>query len=307
MEAFLAWVNIDQVIPNPMNPRRDHSIETEQMQEILKSKGWAEAITCYKKGQYYIILSGHRRWHAARKMGEVEVPIYIVQAPESNAEELDRLGSIQGGQVDWTPYEWAKYTYDVWVNSGNISYSELAVKLGISQSLVSSRIRVYNFYPRNEIEDKLSNGMYSLSMLDYIYKWIKRLEKYHFDLFQSMGEELIRKQMLKKYENKCFNSKIANDNTFVTNVCSQDIFKFLTDINKSLQDCQLEIELLGVESDTDITQNKLNVKLIADEIRIIECRTKNEAGKLMDQLNKLLAEIDLKEKQLLEILDNNQK
>ncbi|APO43366.1 hypothetical protein BS614_04395 [Paenibacillus xylanexedens] len=307
MDAFLAWVNIDQVIPNPMNPRRDHSIETEQMQEILRSKGWAEAITCYKKGQYYIILSGHRRWHSARKMGEVEVPIYIVQAPESDAEELDRLGSIQGGQVDWTPYEWAKYTFDVWVNSGNISYAELATKLGVTQSLVSSRIRVYNFYPRNEIEDKLSNGMYSLSMLDYIYKWIKRLEKYHFDLFQSMGEELIRKQMLKKYENKCFNSKIANDNTFVTNACSQDIFKFLTDINKRLHDCQLEIELLGVESDTDITQNKLNVKVIADEIRLIECRTKNEAGKLMDQLNKLLAEIDLKEKQLLEILDNNEK
>lgn len=46
MEAYLSWVNIDLVIPNPMNPRRDQSIETEQMQGILKSKGWAEAITC---------------------------------------------------------------------------------------------------------------------------------------------------------------------------------------------------------------------------------------------------------------------
>ncbi|MDO7908533.1 ParB/RepB/Spo0J family partition protein [Paenibacillus cellulositrophicus] len=304
MEAYLAWVAIDLVIPNPMNPRRDHSIESEQMQEILRSKGWAEAITCYRKGQYYIILSGHRRWHAAKKMNEKEVPVYIVQAPENNAEELDRLGSIQGGQVDWTPYEWAKYTYDIWKNSGKASYSQLANKLGISQSLVGSRIRVYKFYPRIEIEDKLSNGMYSLSMLDYILKWIKRVEKHHFELYQSMGEELIRKQMLKKYENRCFNSKIAIDNIFVTSACSKDILEFLTDINKKLQDCQFELELLKVDNEVDVTQNKLNVKMIIDEIRLIECRTKNEAGNLKEELNKLLKEIELKENQLFDMVEN---
>lgn len=302
MEAYLAWVPIDLVIPNPMNPRRDHSIETEKMQEIIRSKGWAEAITCYRKGQYYIILSGHRRWYAAKRMNEKEVPVYIVQAPENDAEELDRLGSIQGGQVDWTPYEWAKYTYDIWANSGGISYSDLAAKLGISQALVGSRIRVYKFFPRNEIEDKLSNGMYSLTMLDYIYKWIKKMEKHHTDLYQSMGEELVRKQMLKKYENKCFNSQIANDNILVTSACSQDIFKFLTDINKKLQDCQLELELLQMKKEMDSTQNKLNIKVIMDEVRLIDCRTKKEAGKLSGELYRLLEEIDLKEKQLLEIV-----
>jgi ParB family chromosome partitioning protein len=56
--------------------------------------------------------------------------------------------------------------------------------------------------------------------------WINRLEKYHPKLIESMGEELIRKQMLKKYENKCFNSHIANDKTFVKDACSQDILNF---------------------------------------------------------------------------------
>ncbi|SFM52272.1 ParB-like nuclease domain-containing protein [Paenibacillus sp. 1_12] len=304
MEAHIEWVNIEQVIPNPMNPRRDHSIKSTQMQEILQSKGWEEGITCYKKGQYYIILSGHRRWHAAIKMGDKELPIYIVQAPQNDAEELDRLGSIQGGQVDWTPYEWAKFTYDMWLSKENITYNELANKLGITNGLVAARIRVYKFYPRIEIEDKLANGMYSLSMLDYIHTWINRLEKYHPKLIESMGEELIRKQMLKKYENKCFNSHIAIDKTFVKDACSQDIFKFLTDMNKKLQDCLLEMKKLDMNKEKDTMQNNLNVKAITDEIRLIECRTKNEAGKLINQLDILLYEINVKERYLLDVLKN---
>jgi len=302
MEAYLQWVNIDQVIPNPMNPRRNHSIKTEQMQNILKSKGWEEGITCYRKGHYFIILSGHRRWYAAKMTGQEEIPVYVVKAPENDAEELDRLGSIQGGQVDWTPYEWAKYTYDMWIKTEGTTYKELSEKLGISDSLVSSRIRVYQFYPRVEIEDKLANGMYSLTMLDYIYTWIKRMEKYHSDLYEEMGVELIRKQMLKKYENKCFNSHIVNDKLFVKNACSKDIFKFLIDISKKLQECQLEMKMLEITSECDTTQNKLNVKVITDNINLIKCRTKAESEKLVAHINELLNEIAAKEKYLLSIL-----
>jgi ParB family chromosome partitioning protein len=70
------------------------------MQEIIAANGWKEAATCYKKGQFYILLSGHRRLYAAKKLGEKQIPIYIVLAPTTPAEELDRLGSLQSGQVE---------------------------------------------------------------------------------------------------------------------------------------------------------------------------------------------------------------
>lgn len=173
MEARLEWIDIDRILPNPLNPRKDHSIKYEVMQAVIESKGWEEGITCYLNGQYYTILSGHRRWYAAKRNGTQQIPVFIVDAPKNDAEELDRLGSVQGGQVDWNPYELAKYTYDIW-NNNDISYSDLAKKLGVTEGMISARIRVYLFYPRSEIEDKLQNGMYSLTMLDYIYTWIKK-------------------------------------------------------------------------------------------------------------------------------------
>src|SRR5699024_3287632 len=103
--------------------------------------------------------------------------------------------------------------------------------------LVAARIRVYLYYNLKEIEDKLENGMYSITMLDYIHTWIRRLKKNQPELVGAMKEEYIKQLMLRKYENKCFNSKIVNDNVFVTQISPQEISDFLTDSTKKLTDC----------------------------------------------------------------------
>jgi RNA polymerase sigma factor (sigma-70 family) len=64
------WVDINNISASPKNPRKNLSANSQQMQEILAIKGWEEAITCYRRGPYYFILSGHRRWNAAKELGE---------------------------------------------------------------------------------------------------------------------------------------------------------------------------------------------------------------------------------------------
>lgn len=288
LQASLEWIDIDKILPNPLNPRKDHSIKSNEMQDIINSKGWEEGITCYKNREYYIILSGHRRWYAAKTMGALQLPIFIVEPPKNEAEELDRLGSVQGGQVDWSPYEWAKFTYDTWKNLNEISYSELSKKLGVTQGLITARIRVYQYYPRIEVEDKLENGMYSITMLYYINLWINKLNKYNKTVVESLGEDFIRKQLLKKYENKCFNSQIVNDKSLVNSNNSQEIINFLTDITKKLSDCQLDIISKNQAKNNDFLQNNLIVNTTTNDIKKIKCRTKNEADKLIGELQKLL-------------------
>lgn len=288
MRASLKWIDLEKILPNPLNPRKDHSIKYEEMQGIINSKGWEEGITCYQNREFYIILSGHRRWYAAKIMGLQQLPVFIVKPPKNEAEELDRLGSVQGGQVDWSPYEWAKYTYDIWKNLGEIAYSELSKRLNVTQGLISARIRVYQYYPRVEIEDKLENGMYSITMLYYINLWINKLKKYHKGVVESMGEDFIRKQLLKKYENKCFNSQIVNDKVFVNSTNSQKLIDFLTDINKKLSDCQLELSLRNQVKSKDLIQNSLEITAAIKDIKKIKCRTKKEAKELIEELQKLL-------------------
>ncbi|MFP7486516.1 ParB N-terminal domain-containing protein [Priestia filamentosa] len=53
---------INQVIPNLMSPRKDNSVKTEHMQEVIKKRGGEEQLVVYKQGKStYVLLAGHRR------------------------------------------------------------------------------------------------------------------------------------------------------------------------------------------------------------------------------------------------------
>lgn len=288
--AQLKWVPLEHVLPNPKNPRRDLTIKTQHLQELIETNGWEEPITCYESGNNFIIISGHRRWKAASLLKKTRIPVFIVKAPESEAEELDRIGSVQGGQVEWSPFDQVKYTYDRWVASGQRSFDALGKELGISAGTVGSRIRIYQYYPEGEIEGKLNNGMYSIPMLDYIHTWIKRLARYHPELVASWGEHYIRQLMLIKYEARCFNSQIAHDHTFVTTATSQDIREFLIDRNKKLQDCQEELNY--------IRGGEINVSAIISAIKGIQAKAKDEAEILLEGIDSLLACIEQKQTEI---------
>lgn len=288
------WINVELISASPSNPRKDLAVNTEQLQETLTSKGWEEPVTCYKKGGFYILLAGHRRWNAAKQLGHQKIPVFIVDAPANTAEEKDRLGSLQSVQVEWSPYETAKNIYDRWIYAGGIAYKEFAKKIGVSESKIAAKIRVYKYYLRVEIEDKLSNGMYSISMLDYILTWIKRLGQYHPDFVNSIGEEFVRKQMLTKYENRCFNSQIVKDRMFVCNATPEEIFSFLSDTTKTLRQSEIELTIRQAKKE----RNNRKIYGLLDEsketFKKIECRDRKEAQQLMGMLDELLEEISMK-------------
>jgi RNA polymerase sigma factor (sigma-70 family) len=297
-QKHFEWVKVELISSSSSNPRKDLTVNTEQLQETLTSKGWEEPVTCYKRGQYYFLLAGHRRWHAAKQLGHKKIPVFVVDPPASTAEEKDRLGSLQSVQVDWTPYESAKNIYDRWIYAGGIAYTEFAKKVGVPKSKIAARIRVYKYYPRVEIEDKLTNGMYSISMLDYILTWIKRLDQYQPDFVESITEEFVRKQMLTKYENKCFNSRIANDRYFVCNASSEEIFSFLSDTTKTLSQSEIEMTIEQAKK----TRNNIRIYQILHEsfenLKKIEWNDRKEAHQLMGELDKLLKEVITKNHEL---------
>lgn len=65
-------VPTSNVFPNPLNPRKNDGIDTEEMQSIITKRGWEEPLSAYKKNEdsdYYVLLAGHRRLFAANKAG----------------------------------------------------------------------------------------------------------------------------------------------------------------------------------------------------------------------------------------------
>lgn len=248
VEMILA--NINKVVPNPKNPRNDLSVKTTEMQQIIKSKGWETGITCYEKDSKYIILSGHRRWYAAKKLKIKEIPVFLVEPPKSVEEELKRLGSVQGGKEDWTDYEWAKHTYEMWIAWDKCSFQELAKRMRRSSRWVAERVRVFKYYPHNEIEDGFIKGSLNITALYRLIGWLEKLVNQKPRLVKTFGLEMIRSTMLQKIENKLVNIADLKNERLIRESSDEQIKRFLMDNRMKLSNCLSEME----------TSNTLKVK-----------------------------------------------
>jgi ParB family chromosome partitioning protein len=237
----IVFANMKDIVPNPLNPREDNSTKTEDMQRILKEKGWESPITCYQKDSKYVILSGHRRWFAAQKLAWKQIPVFLVKAPSSPEEELERLGSVQGGKTDWSIYEWAKYTYEMWIFWKECSFRELARKLNKSSGFVSTRVNIFRYFPHNEIERKLINGVYSISVLHYLISWLECLTRLQPEIIKDFTMDLIRTTMLSKIERQFVTILDLKNDSFIHNANYEQIKEFLVQPTKKLSDALAEL------------------------------------------------------------------
>jgi ParB family transcriptional regulator, chromosome partitioning protein len=234
--------DIKDVHPNPLNPRTNNAIKTDEIQRVIKEKGWEVPITCYQRGDQYIILSGHRRWHAAKKLSHKKIPIYLVEAPKTKEEEQERLGSVQGGKSDWSVYEWAKHTYDMWIYWEKCSFSELARKMNRSCAFVSLRVKIFTYYPHAEIEENLKNNKYSISILSILINWLGILSKVKPEIVEQYKLEMIRTTMLSKIEKGLIGILDLKNDSFIYKASNEQVKNFLMEPNKKLSEALLELD-----------------------------------------------------------------
>lgn len=232
-------VPIENVKMNPLNPRKDYAVDSHKIQKIIEENGWETAITCYKKKDQYIIMSGHRRYYAATQMKLEHVPVYITSPPENEAEELERLLSAQGNKEDWNNYEWSRYTFDLWNYRGGekgTSVRELALKLGVSETVVSNRLLVFRYFEHKMIEKKLLEGSVNITVLSQIAIWIEKLKKKFPDLVEDLSINLIKTSMISKAEKKKVASHELRTDVLLDVGEESVIRKFLKEFGMSLKE-----------------------------------------------------------------------
>ena len=242
----LEMVPVNKVVPNPLNPRKNEGLRTEEMQEILDKRGWEEPVTAYRKGSRFILLSGHRRTFAVREYNKkienqhkliTEIPVFVVDAPRTEEEELDRIASLQSGRVNWGQLDWAKYVYQKWEAWGKPPVKSFAKHFeSLTPSQVKRYITVLDYYPMKEIESDLEKEEVSMGTLEALVDWIKQLKKLHPDIVNDFDEKLIRKHMLNKIKDKKVNRDILRNKEFLKQATSEQIGDFLSDPNLVLED-----------------------------------------------------------------------
>jgi ParB/RepB/Spo0J family partition protein len=283
------WVALNRVFPNPMNPRKDNGIKTDEMQDIIFKRGWEEPLTVYEQGKLYVLLAGHRRLYAAKKAGIKKVPIFIVEKPNNDQEEIERIASLQAGRVDWTPYEWAKFTFDRWNAWGQPSIQSFAKQINIGSGSVKQYINVLSSYPHDEIVTRLQTKELTISSLDALARWLKALQKNKPALIELMGETLIRKTMLEKIARKKLNRDDLKNIEYTELAKEEDILEFLTDEDANLG---AKLGYLGLKKNfRDFNGHLISIGLMEKRIPEIKpetARQKEQALKALEELNELV-------------------
>ncbi len=127
-DTSVTTVPIEQIEPNPHQPRRDFSPEELQaLAESIGEHGIITPLTVRKlEGELYQIIAGERRWRAARLAKLRELPVYCIEADDRTVMELALVENLQ--RQDLNPIEEAQ------------GYQSLLQDFGLTQEVVAERV-----------------------------------------------------------------------------------------------------------------------------------------------------------------------
>lgn len=128
------------IAPNPNQPRKyfDESAMEELKNSILEY-GLLQPITVCKRNGEYELISGERRFRASQLAGLETIPAVIIDASESKSAILSLLENLQ--REDLSFFEIAE-SYKSLIREQGITQTELATKVGKSQSSVTNKLRL---------------------------------------------------------------------------------------------------------------------------------------------------------------------
>ncbi|MBQ7265018.1 MAG: ParB/RepB/Spo0J family partition protein [Firmicutes bacterium] len=152
-------VDINKITPNKNQPRKkfDEQALTE-LADSIKEVGILQPINARQDGEFYYIITGERRWRAARIAGLKTVPVYVRDMDELKTLEAALIENVQ--REDLNPIEEA-LTYKKFSDEFGLSQEDIAKKVGKSRSTVTNAIRLLNLDDRVinfVVEGKLSSG-----------------------------------------------------------------------------------------------------------------------------------------------------
>ena len=133
-------VLISDIVPNPDQPRREHSPEGHsELVASVKKHGVLQPIIVVRHGNGYRIVAGERRWRAAKAAGHTSIPAIVRSLQELEQVELALIENIQ--RVDLSPLEQALAVYKL-QQQFNLALDQIAEKLGKAPSTVSNLSRL---------------------------------------------------------------------------------------------------------------------------------------------------------------------
>lgn len=134
-------IDLDQISPNPEQPRAWFDEESlEELASSIRELGIIQPLTLRKlPGDQYQIISGERRYRAAKLAGLSSVPAYIRTANDSELTEMALIENIQ--REDLNAIEVA-LTFKKLIEQYSLTQEQLSVRIGKKRATIANFLRL---------------------------------------------------------------------------------------------------------------------------------------------------------------------
>ena len=159
-EEGIRDIPIDEIQPNPQQPRtRFEPATLTELATSIREHGVIQPVIVTERPdqpQRYWLITGERRWRAARQAGLTTVPAVVREATSQQLLELALVENLQ--RDDLSPLEEAA-AYSTLIERFELTQAQVAYRVGKSRSAVANAVRLLGLPA--EIQAALNDGLIS--------------------------------------------------------------------------------------------------------------------------------------------------
>lgn len=216
-------VEIDKIAVNPYQPRAHFSDEgLNELAQSIRSVGLIHPPVVRLKGDSFELVSGERRYRAAKLAGLRIIPVVVQEGSHSYSAQATLIENIQ--RVDLNPIEIARALKKL-IDEFGFHHDELADRVGKKRATVSNYIRLLSLPKR--VQEGVDSGVISMGHAKAILSFEgfdKQIELY----------EAIVSEELSVREAERFSQKLVKDVKPASPSASKDIY--LESLQNKLQE-----------------------------------------------------------------------
>ncbi|MFT3747849.1 MAG: ParB/RepB/Spo0J family partition protein [Agriterribacter sp.] len=153
-------IPVEQIEPNPKQPRRDFDEKAlQELAESIKLHDIIQPLTVAKiaGAEKYRLIAGERRWRASKLAGIKDVPVYIRQANDQQLLELALLENLQRENLNSIEIA---LSYKRMMEELAYTQEQVAERMGKERSTVTNYIRLLKLPP--DIQVAVRNNVISM-------------------------------------------------------------------------------------------------------------------------------------------------
>ena len=152
-------VKITKVEPNRTQPRKNFDEDSLiELADSIRQFGVLQPLLVQKKGDYYEIIAGERRWRAAKMAGLKEIPVIIREYSHQEMVEIALIENIQRENLN--PIEEAQ-AFKRLLEEFQLKQDEVAERVSKSRTAVTNSMRLLKLSSKVQemvIADMISAG-----------------------------------------------------------------------------------------------------------------------------------------------------